>query len=94
MIRPKPVLALLALLTYLGSTAAWAGAIGYADAPLGTIPVEFEAGQTGPGEPGRWEVVSDAEAAGGRALTLTGVADPDAFAAAIRDAVAVERARG
>ncbi|MBX9622949.1 MAG: PH domain-containing protein [Gemmataceae bacterium] len=34
------------------------------------------------------------EAAGGRALTLTGVADPDAFAAAIRDAVAVERARG
>ncbi|ACK85511.1 hypothetical protein [Methylorubrum extorquens] len=66
--RPNPVLALLALLIYFSSTAAWAGAIGYADAPLGSIPVEFEAGQTGPGEPGRWEVVSDAEAAAGRAV--------------------------
>jgi hypothetical protein len=66
--RPSPACALLALLTYLSSTAVWAGAVSYADAPLGTVPAEFETGQTGPGEPGRWEVVSDAEAAGGRAV--------------------------
>jgi hypothetical protein len=63
-----PFLALLALLTCGSSTTVLAGAISYADAPLGTVPVEFEARQTGPGEPGRWEVIADAEAAGGRAV--------------------------
>ena len=66
--RPSPACALLALLTYLSSTAVWAGAVSYADAPLGTVPAEFETGQPGPGEPGRWAIVSDAEAAGGRAV--------------------------
>ncbi|GJD79549.1 hypothetical protein GCM10007886_33770 [Methylobacterium gregans] len=66
--RLNLALALLALLTCGSPTAVWAGAVSYADAPLGTVPAEFEAGQTGPGEPGRWEVVSDAEAAGGRAV--------------------------
>ena len=66
--RPNLALALLALLTCGSSTAVLAGAVSYADAPLGTVPAEFEAGQTGPGEPGRWEVVSDADAAGGRAV--------------------------
>jgi hypothetical protein len=40
----------------------------FADAPLGSLPKDFEAMQTGPGAPGRWQVVTDKEAAGGRAV--------------------------
>jgi hypothetical protein len=40
----------------------------FADAPLGSLPKDFEPMQTGPGEPGRWEVVADDRATGGRAI--------------------------
>jgi hypothetical protein len=42
--------------------------ITFADAPLGTVPRDFEAMQTGSGKPGRWEVVSDDKAPGGRGV--------------------------
>ena len=67
--RRRPRLGLLALLVACsGSTAALAQSTSFADAPFGTAPREFEAMQTGSGQPGRWEVVADAEAAGGRAV--------------------------
>ena len=61
----------LAVLTaVLGLAPALAGAQGitFADAPVRGMPKEFEPMQTGPGTPGRWEVVEDNAAAGGRAL--------------------------
>jgi hypothetical protein len=67
--RRKARLGLLALLVVCGgSTAAFAEVVNFADAPVGTAPREFEAMQTGSGEPGRWEVVADADGAGGRAV--------------------------
>ena len=47
---------------------AQAQAITFADAPLGVVPKDFEPMQTGSGEPGRWEVVEDDKASGGRAV--------------------------
>ena len=35
---------------------------------VGTAPADFEFGRTGQGNPGRWAVVSDATASGGRAI--------------------------
>jgi hypothetical protein len=40
----------------------------FEDTPLGAAPKYFEPMQTGPGQPGRWEVVEDDQAPGGRAL--------------------------
>jgi hypothetical protein len=40
----------------------------FEETPLGVAPKYFEAMQTGPGEPGRWEIVEDDKASGGRAL--------------------------
>jgi hypothetical protein len=64
--------ALFGLLAAMGSfacpTAALAQATTFADAPIGTAPRDFAPMQTGIGEPGRWEVVADADAAGGRAV--------------------------
>ena len=40
----------------------------FANAPLGVTPRDFEAMQTGPGQPGRWEVVGDSSASGGKAV--------------------------
>ncbi|MFH6787393.1 hypothetical protein [Methylobacterium sp. MA0201] len=40
----------------------------FADAPLGIVPKDFEPMQTGLGEPGRWEVVEDGGASGGKAV--------------------------
>ena len=40
----------------------------FANAPLGVTPRDFEAMQTGPGKPGRWEVVGDSSASGGKAV--------------------------
>lgn len=45
------------------------------DAAMGSIPAGFAAMQTGPGDPGRWEVIPDVEAAGGRAVVQSSV-DP------------------
>ena len=35
---------------------------------VGTAPADFEFARTGQGEPGRWVIVADATAAGGRAI--------------------------
>jgi hypothetical protein len=40
----------------------------FAAEPLGALPKNFETARTGKGQPGRWEVVEDATAAGGRAM--------------------------
>jgi hypothetical protein len=40
----------------------------FADAPLAALPKDFGHGVMGVGGPGRWEVVSDNTAAGGKAL--------------------------
>ena len=40
----------------------------FADAPLGVVPKDFEPMQTGPGGPGRWEVVEDGGESGGKAV--------------------------
>ncbi len=42
--------------------------LSFKDVPVGSLPEEIESMQTGDGEPGRWEVVEDGEATGGRAL--------------------------
>jgi hypothetical protein len=42
--------------------------ITFVDVPLGVTPRDFEAMQTGPGEPGRWQVVVDNEASGAKAV--------------------------
>jgi hypothetical protein len=49
-------------------TFARAQSMTFADAPLGVVPKDFEPAQTGPGEPGRWEVVEDSGASGGKAV--------------------------
>jgi hypothetical protein len=54
----------VALLPPLG----FAQDVTFADAPLGVLPRNFEPMQTGPGEPGRWEVVEDSTASGGKAV--------------------------
>ena len=54
----------VALLPTLGS----AQDVPFADAPLGVLPPDFEPMQTGPGEPGLWEVVEESTASGGKAV--------------------------
>ena len=49
-------------------TPALAQDVTFADAPLGVMPTNFEPMQTGPGEPGRWQVVEDNGASGGKAV--------------------------
>ena len=49
-------------------TPALAQDVTFADAPLGVVPTNFEPMQTGPGEPGRWQVVEDNGASGGKAV--------------------------
>jgi len=60
----------------LAAAAAWLASAGMAPAQtvtfesetLGQPPKDFELGLAGEGEPGRWEVIADASAAGGKAL--------------------------
>jgi hypothetical protein len=61
-------LAVLATLLSLAPALAGAQGITFAVAPVGVMPKDFESMQTGPGKPGRWEVVEDEQAPGGRAL--------------------------
>jgi hypothetical protein len=61
-------LAVLATVLSLVPALAGAQGIAFADAPVGVMPKDFEPMQTGPGQPGRWEVVEDNKASGGRAL--------------------------
>jgi hypothetical protein len=61
-------LAVLAAFLSLAPALAGAQGITFAVAPVGVMPKDFESMQTGPGKPGRWEVVEDEQAPGGRAL--------------------------
>jgi hypothetical protein len=49
-------------------TTAKAQTVTFADQPLGALPKDFDHGVMGVGDPGRWEVVADATAEGGKAL--------------------------
>lgn len=61
-------LAVLAIVAGIAPAVAAAQDTTFEDTPLGIVPKNFEAMQTGPGQAGRWEVVEDDEAAGGRAV--------------------------
>jgi hypothetical protein len=61
-------LAVLAAVLSLAPALAGAQGMSFADAPVGAVPKDFEPMQTGPGQPGRWEVIEDDQASGGRAL--------------------------
>jgi hypothetical protein len=54
--------------------AAWAQSITFADTATGALPKDFVPALTGQGRPGRWEVVEDGTAKGGKALAQL---DPD-----------------
>jgi hypothetical protein len=62
------ILTVLATITSLAPALAAAQDTTFEDTPLGVTPKYFEAMQTGLGQPGRWEVVGDDKASGGRAL--------------------------
>ena len=63
MIRALAAAALFALLS-----PASAETVTFGEAPPGALPASFASALTGQGRPGRWEVVEDATASGGRAL--------------------------
>jgi hypothetical protein len=63
MIRALAAAALFALLS-----PASAETVTFGEAPPGALPASFASALTGQGRPGRWEVVEDATAGGGRAL--------------------------
>lgn len=69
------ILVILVLLT-ASALAMPAGAqrVSFADAPLDEMPKDFVTALTGQGKPGKWAVVEDASAEGGRALAQL---DPD-----------------
>jgi hypothetical protein len=67
--RMKVILAAAALLaTPVFLASASAETLTFGGEKTGTIPTTFETALTGQGKPGRWEVVEDATAEGGRAL--------------------------
>jgi hypothetical protein len=61
-------LAVLAAVASLAPAFAAAQDTTFEDTPLGVAPKNFESMQTGPGQPGRWEIVEDDKGSGGRAL--------------------------
>jgi hypothetical protein len=66
-IRTIAILAIIsAALTFPGTVAAQT--VTFADEPLGTLPKDFDHGIMGAGGPGRWQVVADETAIGGKAL--------------------------
>lgn len=62
------IVAVLATIASLAPVLAAAQGISFADAPVGAVPKDFEPMQTGPGQPGRWEIVEDDQTSGGRVL--------------------------
>ncbi|RVG03259.1 hypothetical protein CN230_29895 [Sinorhizobium meliloti] len=60
------IVSTFAAVTLMGSASAETISFGLADP--GTLPKDFASALTGNGSPGRWEVVEDASAEGGRAL--------------------------
>lgn len=59
-------------LAFATAEAAQAEPIGFGGAPIGLASVNFESLLTRAGDPGRWEVVVDDEASGGRAVAQLG----------------------
>lgn len=68
MMRHLITLAALAAVAAAIPTPASAQTIGFGDTSVGALPKDFATALTGQGQPGRWEVVEDTGAAGGRAL--------------------------
>ncbi len=58
----------IAAALFIAPSLASAQSVSFGDAPIGSLPKDIEPAQTGDGDPGRWEVVEDAGATGGRAL--------------------------
>jgi hypothetical protein len=67
---------LIAIVATMGLFPRPAGAqrITFSDAPIGGLPKDFVTALTGQGKPGKWAIVEDATAEGGRALAQL---DPD-----------------
>jgi len=61
----------------LAATQARAETVTFEPSEFGTIPAEFEFGLAGNGGPGRWEVVRDETAAGGKALAQLSTSPDD-----------------
>jgi hypothetical protein len=70
--------ATLAAVLLMTPVQCWAQIITFADVPLGKRPDTIEPMLSGKGKPGRWEVVSDNDAAGGKALAQLD-ADPTSY---------------
>lgn len=66
--RPIGIVPLIVAAALLAATEAIAQTITFADDVVGRPPKDFEFGLAGEGGPGRWEVVADKTAAGGKAL--------------------------
>ncbi len=64
----KSLLALMMITITISPNLVLAQEVTFAEASLGSPPKDFEAMQTGPGARGQWQVVTDAEASGGRAV--------------------------
>jgi hypothetical protein len=62
------IVAALATVASLAPALSAAQSMTFSDAPVGAVPKDFEPMQTGPGQSGRWEIVEDDQAPGGRAL--------------------------
>ncbi|WP_046869412.1 hypothetical protein [Microvirga massiliensis] len=62
------ILGAAALVASLLAAPAVAQEISFADAPVGALPKDFVSALTGQGRPGRWEIVEDRTATGGKAL--------------------------
>jgi len=66
--RLKALVAMVMIAPIISPNFVFGQEVTFADAALGNPPKDFEPMQTGPGAPGRWEVVADEEASGGRAV--------------------------
>jgi hypothetical protein len=62
------IVAALATVASLAPALSVAQSMTFTDAPVGAVPKDFEPMQAGPGQPGRWEIVEDDQASGGRAV--------------------------
>jgi hypothetical protein len=70
----RPLVILILLIAMGFAAPASAQRVSFADAPLEGMPKDFVTALTGQGKPGKWTVVEDASAEGGRALAQL---DPD-----------------
>jgi hypothetical protein len=68
---------LAAIAIWLTSTGAMAQKITFADDPIGQPPKDFEFGLAGEGGEGRWQIVADKSANGGRALAQLSTRTPE-----------------